>query len=151
MKIFQKLSHFFKTRNMITDQFVTYEVAKLAKDKGFNWLCSSVKIETIEGSEREVYDEEECRYTTVKDVIKTRIPTQARLQRWLREEKWLHINIDYNHPNKSWTPTIIRVCCIPTRDTPYRLDLPSSSSYEVALEKALIYALNMLPSRETSQ
>lgn len=133
---------------MITDQFVTYEVAKLAKEKGFDepTLCA--------------YDEEgktlaRMRYCVKRNsrtegLMTLAAPTQGLLQRWLREEKGLHINIDYNHPNKSWTPTIIRMCCIPTRNTPYRLDLPSSSSYEVAFEKALIYALNMLPSRETS-
>lgn len=146
MKIFQKLSHFFKTRNMITDQLVTYEVAELAKEKGFNVPTRTVKVEKIEGTEKEVWDEEECRYITQWETRSVRIPTQSLLKRWLREEKGLHINIDYNHPNKSWTPTIIRMRCIPTRDTPYRLDLPSSSSYEVALEKALIYALNMLTS-----
>lgn len=132
---------------MIHEEICTYEVCKLAKEKGFNEPTFDWYDYTGFYHKGFIPHElHECpRY---KEYY---APTQSLLQRWLREEKGLHINVDYNHPNKSWTPTIIRMCCIPTRDTPYRLDLPSSSSYEVALEKALIYALNMLPSRETSQ
>lgn len=153
-----------RVKNMITDQLVTYEVAKLAKEKGFDGECRDFycndklqKRISVTSCNRQVTSFDYCSNTMLEDYDSPKeyyhyaAPTQSLLQRWLREEKGLHIGIDYNHPNKSWTPTIIRMCCIPTRDTPYRLDLPSSSSYEVALEKALIYALNMLPSRETSK
>ncbi len=49
---------------MIHDELVTYEVAKLAKEKGFNVPTRTVKVEKIEGTEKEVWDEEECRYIT---------------------------------------------------------------------------------------
>ena len=132
---------------MITDQYVTYEVAKLAKEKGFD-VQTFGWYDYMGDYHKGFIPHELHECPRYKEYY---APTQSLLQKWLREEKWLHINVDYNHTNKSWTPTIIRMCCIPTRDTPYRLDLPSSSSYEVALEKALIYALNMLPSRETSK
>ena len=88
---------------MISDELVSLETAKLAKEKGFNWLCSSVKIETIEGSEREVYDEEECRCVLVKDIVKTRIPTHTRLQRWLREEKGYYVYPFFDNEELKWT------------------------------------------------
>lgn len=132
---------------MIHEEICTYEVAKLAKEKGFDVQTFDWYDYTGNYHKGFIPHElHECpRY---KEYY---APTQSLLQRWLREEKGLHINVDYNHPNKRWTPTIIRMCGIPTRDTPYRFDLRSSSSYVVALEKALIYALNMLPSRETSK
>lgn len=132
---------------MISDELVSLETAKLAKDKGFNWLCSSVKIETIEGSEREVFDEEECRYTTVKDVIKTRIPTQARLGKWLREEKGICVSVvaytTFATKNKLCFGWIIKhnsdgfsIKTIDSDDV--------FSTYELALEDALKYALEKL-------
>jgi hypothetical protein len=131
---------------MISDELVSLETAKLAKEKGFNWLCSSVKIETIEGSEREVYDEEECRYVTVKDVAKTRIPTQTRLQRWLREEKAILVEVfidddsnmplTYNiHQYKDWNWE----CVCHHHGNYYAVN-----SWELCLEDALKYALENL-------
>lgn len=131
---------------MISDKLVSLETAKLAKERGFNWLCGSVKAETIEGSEREVYDSEECRYVTVKDVVKTRIPTQTRLQRWLREEKKVHIEIAHNPMYGGFMPYICKIVegeegvftlleknshCIAMRN----------ATYEEALEAGLQYAL----------
>lgn len=144
------------TRNdiiMTSDKLVSLETAKLAKDKGFNWLCSSVKIETIEGSEREVYDEEECRYTTVKDVIKTRIPTQARLQKWLREAHGLHIDLGVWEDRDedadglccgtySYWSFNIQSCL--TGDFIYEEFEHRYDTYEQALEDALKYALENL-------
>ena len=131
---------------MISDELVSLETAKLAKEKGFNWLCSSVKIETIEGSEREVYNEEECRYATVKDVIKTRIPTQTRLQRWLREEKMMHIEIAHNPMYGGFMPYICKI--VQGKEGVFTLLEKNSqviamqnATYEGALEVGLQYAL----------
>lgn len=132
---------------MISDELVSLETAKLAKDKGFNWLCSSVKIETIEGSEREVFDEEECRYTTVKDVIKTRMPTQARLGKWLREEKGICVSVvaytTFATKNKLCFGWIIKYnsdgFSIKTIDSD-----DAFSTYELSLEDALKYTLEKL-------
>jgi hypothetical protein len=129
---------------MISDELVSLETAKLAKEKGFNWLCSSVKIE--EGSEREVYDEEECRYATVKDVIKTRIPTQTRLQRWLREEKMMHIEIAHNPMYGGFMPYIRKI--VQGEEGVFTLlekncycIAMQNATYEKALEAGLQYAL----------
>jgi hypothetical protein len=130
---------------MISDELVSLETAKLAKEKGFNWLCSSVKIETIEGSEREVYDEEECRYATVKDVIKTRIPTQTRLQRWLREEKMMHIEIAHNPMYGGFMPYISKIVegegVFTLLEKNCYCIAMQNATYEKALEAGLQYAL----------
>lgn len=39
---------------MIHEEIVTYEVAKLAKEKGFNIPTNTIKVEKIEGTEKEV-------------------------------------------------------------------------------------------------
>lgn len=131
---------------MIRDELVSLETAKLAKEKGFNWLCQSVKIETIESSEREIYNEGECRWETIKDVVKTRIPTQTRLQRWLREEKMMHIEIAHNPMYGGFMPYICKI--VQGKEGVFTL-LESNShviamqnaTYEEALEAGLQYAL----------
>ena len=131
---------------MISDKLVSLETAKLAKEKGFNWLCQSVKIETIESSEREIYNEGECRWETIKDVVKTRIPTQTRLQRWLREEKMMHIEIAHNPMYGGFMPYICKI--VQGKEGVFTL-LESNShviamqnaTYEEALEAGLQYAL----------
>ena len=127
---------------MMSDELVSLETAKLAKEKGFNWPCSSVKIETIEGSEREVYDEDECRYVTVKDVAKTRIPTQTQLQRWLREEKGYYVYPFFDNEELKWTYVVREK----TGDMwiPLIGETPYYDCFEEAMEDALKFVLENL-------
>lgn len=137
---------------MIHEEICTYEVAKLAKEKGFNVPTRTIKVEKIEGTEKEVWDEEECRYITQWETRSVRIPTQSLLQRWLREEKLIVIDVvldwQYN---------------IEAEEIRYQYRIGSKSrmtiegvqtrgivrdryfdTYELALEDALKYALENL-------
>lgn len=127
---------------MISDDLVSLETAKLANEKGFNWLCGSVNIETIEGSEREIYDEEECRYVTVKDVVKTRIPTQTRLQKWLREKKGYYVYPFFDNEELKWTYVVREK----TGDMWISLigETPDYDCFEEAMENALKFVLENL-------
>lgn len=124
---------------MIREETCTYEVAKLAKDKGFN-------VQTFDwydyaGNYHKGFiphELHECpRY---KEYY---APSQSLLQRWLREEKGLHIAvfpnmansfefdyIVYNKGDKFWNP-------IYTAHSDF-------ATYELALEDALKYALENL-------
>jgi hypothetical protein len=71
------------------EQLITFETAKLAKEKEFN------KSFTVWS--KEVYIDRKisnrCSYAILDDVILS--PTQALLQKWLREIHNKHINV---HP-----------------------------------------------------
>ena len=129
---------------MIHDEICTYEVCKLAKEKGFpQHIGNDAYIE-----ENEYDDEYEvgCHYPIqfIPDYLPTiAAPTQSLLQRWLREEKNIHIAvfpnitntfkfyyIVYNKGDKFWKPIYITHSDFTT--------------YELALEDALKYALENL-------
>ena len=135
---------------MIHEEICTYEVAKLAKEKGFNVPTSTVKVEKIEGTEKEVWDEEECRYITQWETRSLRIPTQSLLQRWLREEKGIQIYIDSDLDFDD--ETFVYEWQIANKENfdnggfeIHRYNSEEShSTYELALEDALKYALENL-------
>lgn len=127
---------------MIHDEMVTYEVAKLAKEKGFDVPTRTIKVEKIEGTEKEVWDEEECRYITQWETRSVRIPTQSLLQRWLREEKGVIIELKYSDSTEDWRP--FWSWCI-YNNWGITLEIgDNSATYELALEDALKYALENL-------
>ena len=118
---------------MITDELVSFETAKLAKEKGFDVptdFCyeksgNLVRVGSISA------------------------PTQSLLQRWLREGKNLYISIIAHAKSKSvyyeWEVRYIsalgnmnKASSVMTIET-YRYN-----TYELALEDALKYALENL-------
>ena len=129
---------------MTHEEICTYEVCKLAKEKGFpQHIGNDAYIE-----ENEYDDEYEvgCCYPIqfIPDYLPTiTAPTQSLLQRWLREEKKIHMAvfpnitnafkvyyIVYNKGDKFWKPIYITHSDFTT--------------YELALEDALKYALENL-------
>lgn len=128
---------------MITEDRVTFEIAKLLRDKGFPQntfeidcnvcykyngnLCNNAR--SMSGVDRE---------------ISYMAPTLQMAMKWLREEKEIYITIvygDYPSLNKVfWTPQI---------DSLEGFDLPDSfykeyKKYEEACEAAIKYALENL-------
>ena len=120
---------------MIRDEIVTYEVAKLAKEKGFY------------GRSSYVYNSEKI-LLGVKGVVnwckvEFVAPTQSLLQRWLREEKKVEVYVrHFEEANKypHHFGTII------TDDKGETLEIGGKmfDSYELALEDVLKYALENL-------
>ena len=137
------------------EEICTYEVCKLAKEKGFpqhptegdgecyyHWdglrkihsLCSI-----------KVYFDDEFRHSDL-----FRAPTQSLLQRWLREEKGLHITLDYDLDFDD--ETFVYEWQIANKENfdnggfeIHRYNSEEShSTYELALEDALKYALENL-------
>ena len=122
---------------MIHEEICTYELCKLAKEKGFNEYVEAFYAEdcdTAHSQGPEKWNEYKDRYAA---------PTQSLLQRWLREEKSIHIKISvsvndkhcfywtlYNKGSDCWEDTGMCYC--------------EYSTYELALEDALKYALEEL-------
>lgn len=123
---------------MILEEICTYEVCKLAKEKGFPvkeiecWYCEYDGHPT-----KEIIDEQQHP-----------IITQSLLQRWLREEKGVTICADIY--DDGW---FFDISTFYQQDTGvYEVDILYKSSnvtpvyptYELALEDALKYALENL-------
>lgn len=131
---------------MIHDEICTYEVCKLAKEKGFPQHIGNDAY--IVENEYDVEYEVGCHYSIqfIPDYLPTiTAPTQSLLQRWLREEKALHIQItlwekgwyndiwvfEYYEEEKEYS----------TRQIHQSTDF---DTYELALEDAIKYALENL-------
>ena len=132
---------------MIHEEICTYEVCKLAKEKGFNEYVEAFYAEdcnTPHSQGPEKWNEYKDRYAA---------PTQCLLQRWLREEKKMYvcpiIISDYEddfHPDiVYWSFIILNT---ESGDSIYReyerIDDKRFATYELALEDALKYALENL-------
>lgn len=71
---------------MITEDYVSFEIAKLLKEKGFDEPC--VYVYRHDGSE-DIWDAD-------KEVIAYQEPTLQMAMKWLREIHKVHIIIDYS-------------------------------------------------------
>ena len=111
------------------DQLISFDVAKLAKEKGFNW---NVKTFIMNDNYNYAFDYEKG---IVADFIKQ--PTQSLLQKWLREEHKLSVEVYFNN---GWSYDI---CDLETNlqniSEPYEY-----KTFENAFEVALMVALNMI-------
>lgn len=132
---------------MSKEQYVSYEVAKLLKEKGFNWGCNGHwyigEHKTFEISS----STDPINWNEVKtDLDWLSCPTQQMAIRWFWEEKGLNINAiygDYPALKKSfWMPQIESL------DGCYGVDYEDFfreyDSREECIEAALEYALRNL-------
>ena len=123
---------------MIHEEICTYEVCKLAKEKGFD------------ENSRYVYNNDRI-LLAVKGVrnwnkVEFVAPTQSLLQRWVREEKNIHIEIVVTASGYFWIADKTNGTAITDSDI---LDRGTNEggcfdTYELALEDALKYALDNL-------
>ena len=132
---------------MSKEQYVSYEVAQLLKEKGFNWGCNAHwyigEDKTFEISS----STDPINWNEVKtDLDWLSCPTQQMAIRWFWEEKGLNINAiygDYPALKKSfWMPQIESL------DGCYGVDYEDFfreyDSREECIEAALEYALRNL-------
>ena len=129
---------------MIHEEICTYEVCKLAKEKGFRetvgWYYNTNGLNLLKRG---------CNGgnpNLINGLYSA--PTQSLLQRWLREEKGVTICVDIF--DDGW---FFDISTFYKQDTGiYEVDIPYKSSnvssvydtYELALEDALKYALENL-------
>lgn len=137
---------------MIHEEICTYEVAKLAKEKGFPQQYDSLthiyggkgssnvgidlKYKKCEGTLFDISEWNPC----LNDIA---APTQSLLQRWLREEKKIEVYVRHfeattNFPHHYWD--------FITDGSGKTLEVRNEmfTTYELALEDALKYALENL-------
>ena len=122
---------------MIHEEICTYEVCKLAKEKGFPvkeiecWYCEYDGRPT-----KEIVDEQQ--YPIIN---------QSLLQRWLREEKGLCISVEA-YPTLAIMGKVCFAWVIKSGSDGHFMESNDSlqvfSTYELALEDALKYALENL-------
>lgn len=128
---------------MIHEEICTYEVAKLAKEKGFN---VPTHFAYNENCRRAMYMEL-CLNRNTKDSRSISAPSQSLLQRWLREEKGIHISINYQQGVDEECPSYdYSVYRWPINTEAFVSEewKDGYSTYELALEDALKYALENL-------
>jgi hypothetical protein len=110
------------------DELVKYEVAKLAKEKGFNELCNCYI------TEENTYELIQPKYYNNSEGNLISCPTQSLLQRWLRENHGVHLQVIFG---------IGRMfhCAIDYMNVRIREYSTISDTYEKALEAGLLQAL----------
>ena len=136
---------------MIHEEICTYEVCKLAKEKGFPqdvFGTCEMKSACYLGDGR--FYKDGCIYPIENAYT---APTQSLLQRWLREEKKIYVcpciisdyEDDYTPHIVYWSFIIVNT---ESGDSIYReyerVDEKRFDTYELALEDALKYALEKL-------
>ena len=123
---------------MIHEEICTYEVCKLAKEKGFNVQTFDWYDYTGNYHKGFIPHElHECpRY---KEYY---APTQNLLQRWLREEKRIEVNAFWDNADNIWLGYAQEMDA-PDLVGSFPLNKPFPT-YELALEDALKYALENL-------
>ena len=130
---------------MIEEAYVSFEVAKLLKEKGFEGLCSTA-YETITSK----HNIEEVAISNWGKLNQIKRPTQQMAMAWLREEYKIAINIritckeTISYAFDIWDFEIIH----PNEFVGGTIDLIEQQfdfkSYEEAVEAALKYVLENL-------
>ena len=127
---------------MIKEDYCSYEVAKILKDKGFNESCYTCYVE----KEISHYDYSSTNYELIDGVISC--PTIQMTMKWLREIHNKHCDIGYDI-DLHWFFQIIDLKETVEYDYPetkyYHTENETGfNSYEEAVEAALKYVLENL-------
>ena len=137
---------------MTHEEICTYEVCKLAKEKGFPQWFNYTRFKY----KWDYYNHKGELNGDLGDILKLRskhkpvpeemkpiaAPTQSLLQRWLREEKGVIIELKYSDFTEDWRP--FWSWCI-YNNLGFTLEIGDNpATYELALEDALKYALKHL-------
>lgn len=130
----------------LQEEIVTYEVAKLAKEKGFDVPTDRyyhIYDDVIEAQNSLEMTGNGCAdFYNSLNRSRCAAPTQSLLQRWLREEKGVIIELKYSDITEDWRP--FWSWCI-YNNLGFALEIgDNSSTYELTLEDALKYALEHL-------
>lgn len=116
---------------MITEDYVSFETAKLLKEKGFDEPC--IYVYRHDGSE-DIWDAD-------KEDIACQKPTLQMAMKWLREVHKIEIRVIYDNEKLCWYGA-----CNPMNEL-FQILLGSGckcKSYEEACEDAIRYCLENL-------
>lgn len=125
---------------MMPEEICTYEVAMLAKEKGFD----EPTLYAYDEESRRLARMRYCvkRNSRTEGLITLAAPTQSLLQKWLREEKGYYVYPYYDNNEFKWTYSIREK----TGDMWILLvgETPNFDVFEEAMEAGLKYALKNL-------
>ncbi len=126
------------------DELISFETAKLAKEKGFDEQTNTFYDE-------HGYKDKSFILNKNSNVAKsyTSAPTQSLLQHWLREEKQFYIDIGTGYNPKTKNVGYSIEILIPSKEDVwmemlYSSDNSAYDTYELALEDALQRSLNSI-------
>ena len=121
---------------MIKEQYVSFETAKLAKEKGFDERCNYVydKNKTLQMIRNQSYEEFDKR-----DKYSILCPTQSLLARWLREKHNISVEVFLTKNGYRYEMYDTTNC---TELVPNRLH--TRDTYEEAMEAGLQEALKLI-------
>lgn len=124
------------------DTLITYETAKLAKDKGFNWWT---EYQYVERNGRVFLS------TDKMSEIDEPAPTQSLLQKWLREKHRLSVCVDFREvegPKIDGINSVyydVNIYYLMGGDAWKKIKIKEcSDDYEKALERGLQEALKLI-------
>ena len=125
------------------EQLISFETAKLAKEKGFDIHCRFHYDEEM----LNVYENEDFPYNSWNGSLFA--PTQSLLQKWLREKHNIYCSAWCNASGWAWeiektSGTHISIMDIDGNVKGVNLDSGMFNSYEEALEDGLLKALKIL-------
>lgn len=128
---------------MIQEAYVSFEIAKLLKEKRFNEQCSSTYDIAVEGGKPIFYKYDVLQFfpngmknSDDKYGMVISAPTHQMVLAWLRNEYNIHIEVHYNRYCETYTYKIIY--------SPVELEDKSIGcfdTYEEAIEDALMQVL----------
>ena len=128
---------------MIQEAYVSFETAKLLKDKGFDESCRYYYVNN--GNlmfTEEYFHNSEIKYGTYTGCICT-APTLQMAMKWLREVHTLFIEITVDLSDVVYPMYNAKIVNLKTCDNHYVLGY-DRYSYEEAVETAIINCLNLI-------
>ena len=131
---------------MITEDYVSFEVAKLLKEKGFDADITTYRDDFIQHG-NVIIPLQEC---LSKDNVKT--PSIQMAMKWLREVHNLHCDIGYDDMDWFWG-IISTDKAVPPEERPKVVEsgYAGCKSYEEAAEAAIKYCLKNLIKNEDDE
>ena len=133
---------------MITEDYISFETAKLLKEKGFDGVCRTA-YETIT-KEHEV---EQCSHSSWGKLNQVKRPTLQMAMKWLRETHNINISVDpHSHKEDKtfdyefvyWNGGEYHMPYDEKRPTYHELFGKTWEKYEEACETAIKYCLENL-------
>ena len=142
---------------MVTDELVSFELAKLSKKKGFNeeWFYSYTTDDksnidlhsSFDLTGEFMFTEEDLQAAEENEYSAWFAPTRAFLQKWLREEHKIDILPTMSKNSRTYG---YRIFCIEDGKTiEYVHIYEKHETYELALEQGLIEGLNLIKNERT--
>ena len=142
------------------EQIISFEVAKLAKEKEFDEYCfrgykvntkklisiSDIDFEEVIhqrdlGNDHSVFEELFFKNSQVINNYSITAPTQSLLQKWLREKHELSIEVFSDEAR--WEVIVEKLPSYSAHDSEYSTD-DKFNTYEEALERGLKQALKLI-------